>query len=405
MPLLVFGALDLGTARSTEPPVPPGPPVNGGPPPLTGAWQLGHPPGRRHFVELFHARPLPLECGSALGPVTVAYESWGTLSPARDNAVLVEHTLTGNSHAAGPADAGHLAAGWWDPLIGPGRAIDTDRWWVLCANTLGGCQGTTGPASCRPDGSRYGATFPVITTRDQYEVEVALADHLGVDRWAAVIGASMGGSRVLEWAVGTPDRVARAVVIGCGASATANQIALGAIQAEAIRLDPGWHGGDYYDLPTGEGPHRGLALARQIGQLSYRSEGDLATRFGRRAQTALDPLLGGVYQVVSYLDHQGAKLAARFDANSYLVLRRATDHYDIGRGRGGVRAALERVTARATVAGIDSDRVYPLRLQHELAEGLPGRPAVQVLHTPTGHDAVMVAFDQMGSLIRGALEQ
>jgi len=375
------------------------------PPPVTGAWHPGDPPGRRRFAELFTGRPLEVESGSTIGPVTVAYEAWGTLSPARDNAVLVAHTMTGDSHAAGGAEPGHPSAGWWDPLIGPGRPIDTDRWWVVCCNTFGGCQGTTGPASVAPDGRRYGPRFPVITPRDQFEVEVALADHLGVHRWAAVIGASMGGTRVLEWAVGRPERVARAVVVGCGAEATAEQIALGALQAQAIRVDHGWNGGDYYDLPPGGGPHRGLALARRIGQLSYRNEGDLASRFGRRAQTPQDPWRGGRYQVESYLDHQAAKLVARFDANSYLVLRRAMDHHDVGRARGGIRAALGRVTADVTVIGIDSDRVYPLRLQRDLAGGLPGRPEVQVVRTPIGHDAVVVEFAQIGPMLHAALQR
>lgn len=371
--------------------------------PVTGAWQPGDPPGRRNFVELFADRPLLLESGEAIGPITVAYETWGAPAPTRDNAVLLEHTLTGDSHAAGPTEPGHPGPGWWDPLIGPGRALDTERWWVVCANTLGGCQGTTGPASFMEGGRRYGPDFPVLTPRDQVEVEAALAEHLGIRRWAAVVGASMGGARVLEWAVGRPERVARGVLIGCGAEATADQIALGALQVQAIQLDAGWHGGDYYDREPGTGPHRGLALARRIGQLHYRSEAELATRFGRRRQSDDERWQDGRYQVESYLDHQAAKLVRRFDANSYLVLRRANDHHDIGCGRGGIANALARVTADMTVIGIDSDRLCPLRLLHEVAGGLPGRPPVDVLHTPIGHDAIVAAFDLLGPLIQGAL--
>ncbi len=369
----------------------------------TGAWHPGDPPGRRQFAELYVERPLALEAGGTLGPVTVAFETWGTPSPTGDNAVLVAHALTGDSHVAGVAEPGHPTAGWWDPLIGPGRPLDTNRWWVVCPNVLGGCQGTTGPASVGPDGRRYGPHFPTITVRDQVEVEAALADHLGIGVWAAVIGGSMGGMRVLEWAVGRPERLARAVVLACGAAASAEQIALCAVQAEAIRADPGWCGGDYYDRPAGEGPHRGLGLARRIGHISYRSEGELAARFGRLPQGDEEPLGGGRYAVQSYLDHQAAKLIGRFDANSYLVLSRAMDHHDVGRGRGGLAAALGGVTADTTVIGIDSDRLYPLRLQEELAALLAGRPPLQVVHSAVGHDGFLLEMAQIGPVIRAAL--
>jgi len=373
--------------------------------PTTGAWRPGDDPGRRAFLDVFTDRPLALELGGEFDGITVAFETWGTPTPAMDNAVLVVHALTGDSHAAGPAGPGHPSAGWWDEIIGPGRAIDTDRWWVVCANALGGCQGTTGPASAAPDGRPWGSRFPTVTIRDQVAVEAALADRLGVARWAAVVGGSMGGMRVLEWAVTSPERVARAVVLACGAAATAEQIALCAVQAEAIRLDPAFRGGDYYDAPPGHGPARGLGLARRIGHITYRSEVELAARFGRAAQSGEDPLAGGRYAVESYLDHQATKLVRRFDANSYLVLSRSMDHHDVGRGRGGIAAALSRVSAATTIVGIDSDRLYPPRLQYELARLVPGTPAVQLLSSPYGHDGFLVESDQIGPHIRRALDQ
>lgn len=319
--------------------------------------------------------------------------------------MLIEHALTGDSHAAGPSGPGHPTPGWWGPLIGPGAPIDTDRWWVVCPNTLGGCQGTTGPSSLSPEGSPFGSRFPVVTVRDQVAVEAALADALGIEQWTAVVGGSMGGMRALEWGVSFPERVNRMVILACGAVATAEQIALCAVQAQAIRLDPGFREGDYYGAAPGDGPERGMGLARRIGHISYRSELELDLRFGRQAQADEDPLAAGRYSVESYLDHHADKLIRRFDANSYLVLSRAMDHHDVGRGRGGVARALSRVQAASTVVAIDSDRLYPPRLQHELAGLLPDHPEVQVVESIYGHDAFLVESDQVGRLIGTALAQ
>jgi homoserine O-acetyltransferase/O-succinyltransferase len=375
------------------------------PPPPSGAWRPGDDPGHREFTTLFDDVPLRLELGASLGPITVAYETWGHLSAAGDNAVLVSHALTGDSHVAGPAGAGHVTPGWWDALIGPGAPIDTDRWFVVCPNALGGCQGTTGPASLAPDGRPWGSRFPAVTVRDQVLVEAALADHLGIHRWGAVIGGSMGGMRALEWAVTSPDRVERMILLACGAAASAEQIALCSLQAQAIRLDPGFHGGDYYDAPPGQGPHRGLGLARQIGHVSYRSELELQLRFGRQPQPGEDPHRDGRYAVESYLDHQADKLIRRFDANSYLILSRVMDHHDVGRSRGGVAAALARVEATPTIISIDSDRLYPPRLQQEMAAGLPAQPEVHMVNSPVGHDAFLVESVQVGKFVGAALRQ
>jgi homoserine O-acetyltransferase len=370
--------------------------------PVTGAWRPGGDPGRRRFATFPDG--LKLEAGGRLESVTVAYETWGTLAPDASNAVLVLHALTGDSHAAGPAGPGHGDVGWWDGTIGSGCAIDTDRFFVVCPNVLGGCQGTTGPSSDAPDSRPYGSRFPVTTIRDQVALEVALADTLGVDRWYAVVGGSMGGMRVLEWAVGHRDRVARAVVISVGAQATAEEIALCHVQMRAIRADPKWRNGDYYDAEPGDGPHEGLSIARGIGHISYRTELELAARFGRDHQPGEEPFVGGRYAVESYLDHHAEKLVRRFDANSYLVLSTAMNHHDVGRDRGGIATALSTITAQVSIAGMSSDWLYPVRLQQELGELVPTASAVEIVQTISGHDGFLVESEPLGRIIRRALE-
>jgi homoserine O-acetyltransferase len=370
--------------------------------PVTGAWRPGDDPGRRQFATF--ADGLKLEAGGTLETVTVAYETWGTLAPDASNAVLVLHALSLDSHAAGPAGPGHGDVGWWDGTLGPGCAIDTDRFFVVCPNVLGGCQGTTGPASeAAGGGGPYGSRFPTTTIRDQVALEVALADGLGIGCWYAVVGGSMGGMRVLEWAVGHRERVARAVVISVGAQATAEEIALCHVQMRAIRADPKWRGGDYYGASPGDGPHEGLAIARGIGHLSYRSELELAARFGRDHQPGEEPFVGGRYAVESYIDYHGDKLVRRFDANSYLVLSQAMNHHDVGRDRGGIAAALATVTAEVTIAGMSSDRLYPVRLQQELGELIPTSSAVEIVQTISGHDGFLVETEPLGHIIRRSL--
>jgi homoserine O-acetyltransferase len=343
---------------------------------------------------------LDLEGGGHLPAVTVAYETWGELDPDRGNAVLVLHALTGDSHATGPAGPGHPAPGWWDGLIGPGASIDTDRYFVVCPNVLGGCQGTTGPASPAPNGRPWGSRFPVVTIRDQVVVEAALADRLGVDRWAGVVGGSMGGMRVLEWCVGHPDRVRRAVVLAVGAMATAGQIALCSLQIRAIRADPAYAGGDYY--ATGARPSAGLALARGIGQYSYRTDLEFESRFGRGTQEE-DPRPGGRFAMESYLEHHGDKLTRRFDPNSYIALSEAMNHHDVGRDRNGVARALAGVRADVAVAGITSDRLYPLGLQHQLARLLPGGHPITVIDSTSGHDGFLLEIEQVGAVVASVL--
>ncbi len=369
---------------------------------LAGVWLPGLDPGRRQFVQLSgEAGGFVLEGGGSLPEITVAYETWGTPNAQRSNGILVLHALTGDSHATGPTAPGHVTSGWWDGLIGPGAAIDTDRYFVVCPNVLGGCQGTTGPSSRGPDGEPYGSQFPLITIRDQVRVEVGMADALGIVTWACVVGGSMGGMRVLEWCVGYPERVRRAVVLAVGAAATADQIALCSLQIRAIRQDPAFAGGDYYG--TGARPVDGLAIARGIGQVSYRTGAEFESRFGRSPQAEEDPLKGGRYAVESYLEHHGDKLAKRFDPNSYVVLSEAMNHHDVGRGRGGIERALGDVHADVTVAGIVSDRLYPLELQLELARLLPGDRPVAIVESQFGHDGFLLEVEQIGKIVATCL--
>ncbi|MFF1450277.1 homoserine O-acetyltransferase [Streptomyces sp. NPDC058274] len=370
-------------------------------PPASGAWREGDPPGRRQWH--LREKPLALESGGELPGVRLAFETWGRLAPDRSNAVLVLHALTGDSHVAGPAGPGHPTPGWWDGLVGPGRALDTDRFFVVAPNVLGGCQGSTGPSSPRPDGRPWGSSFPFLTQRDQVAAEADWADALGIDRWALVIGGSMGGMRAVEWAVTYPERTGALLLLATTAAASAEQIAWAAVQLHALRGDPHWSGGDYHDAGPGRGPHAGLGLARRLAHITYRSEPELRTRFGREPQGTEDPSSGGRYQVESYLDHHAGKLVSRFDAGSYVTLTQAMNSHDVGRDRGGVRAALRRVTARTLVAAVGSDRLYPPSQQAELAAGISTADHLRLVESPYGHDGFLIEVEQVAALVRELL--
>ena len=339
------------------------------------------------------------ESGERLDSVTMAYQTWGRLNAQRDNAVLVLHALTGDAHVVGPVGPDQPTPGWWDGLIGPAAPLDTDRFFAVAANVLGGCRGTTGPSSTAPDGRAYGSRFPRITVRDQVAAEAALADMLGIDRFAAVLGGSMGGMRALEWAVGYPDRVARSIAMATCAYFTGDQIAWSVPQLAAIRADGNFRGGDYYG---GEPPLAGMAVAREIAHTTYRSALELDTRFGRVYQAAEDPLLGGRYAVQSYLEHHGRKLGRRFDPNSYLALTEAMNSHDIGRGRGGVHAALERISAQVTVAVVDSDRLF-LPAQGALIATAPTARPLITMHSDYGHDGFLIEAGAIAQVVREAL--
>ena len=345
---------------------------------------------------------LKLESGIVLPDVSIAVQRWGELSPERDNVVMVLHALTGDSHITGPAGPGHPTPGWWDGVAGPGAPIDTDRWCAIGTNVLGGCRGSTGPSSIAPDGKPWGSRFPAITVRDQVNADLAALAALGITQVAAVVGGSMGGARALEWVVGDPDTVRAALVLAVGARATADQIGTQCTQVAAIKADPEWQGGDYHG--TGRTPHVGMEIARQFAHLTYRGEEELDERFGNDGQDDERPTEGGRYAVQSYLQYQGGKLARRFDAGTYVALTDALSSHDVGRGRGGVRAALVGCPRPVIVGGITSDRLYPLRLQQELAELLPGCTGLNVIDSAYGHDGFLVETDAVGELIRQTLK-
>jgi homoserine O-acetyltransferase len=339
--------------------------------------------------------PLTLESGAVIDDVSIAVQRWGRLSPNRDNVVMVLHALTGDSNVPG----------WWDGVAGPGAPIDTNRWCAVATNVLGGCRGSTGPSSPAADGRPWGSRFPMITVRDQVNADVAALAALGIGEVAGVIGGSMGGARALEWMIGYPEQVRAGLVLAVGARATADQIGTQSTQIAAIKSDPNWQGGDYYG--TGRSPDSGLELARRFAHLTYRGETELDTRFGNDGQgtgdAREDPLAGGRYAVQSYLEYQGAKLVRRFDAGSYVTLTETLSNHDVGRGRGGVAAALRSCRVPVVVGGITSDRLYPLRLQSELADLLPGCSGLNVIESIYGHDGFLIETEAVGQLIREAL--
>ncbi len=362
-------------------------------------------PSEQHTLVL---ERLSLSDSSLLAPVTLAYETWGTLTPTADNVVLICHALTGNAHACDLAAPDDPRAGWWNPLIGPGRVFDTQRYFIICSNILGGCYGSTGPTSPHPaDGRPYGMRFPLVGIPDMVRAQRALLDRLGVQRLAAVAGGSIGGQQALEWAVAYPDFIDRVIVLAAGARLSAQGIALNEIGRRAILSDPRWQGGDY--LP-GQGPDSGLAVARMVAMLSYTSAADLEARFGRRpaSRSISLPSIGAAYDVESYLQYQAEKLVRRFDANTYLILSRAMDSYDMAEGRGSDEAALARVQASFLAVGTNSDWLFPPAQVRALAEKIQkagGRARYAEIDSPLGHDAFLKAWDQLETILRPFMEE
>jgi len=390
-------------------------------------------PGSVGTVETQHLdleTPIQLDCGRQLNQVRVAYETYGTLSPARDNVILVCHALSGDAHAAGYAktppaqgtrdgfgaeerdgDAGR-GLGWWDGMIGPGKAFDTDRYFVVSTNLLGGCRGTTGPSSIDPaTGRPYGSTFPVITVADMVRTQRAFLDALGIDRLAAVAGGSLGGMQALEWAVLYPDQVDAVVAIASTHALHAQGVAWNAIAREAIMRDPAWQGGHYYG--TGRAPDAGMGVARMVGHTTYLSAPALDGKFGRRLQSAADiryTMTEPEFAVESYLRHQASSFVQRFDANTYLYLSRALTYFDLARehGNGSLTRALERVAARTLLIAFSSDWLYPPSASEEIAEALRslGKPVeFHVIDAPYGHDCFLLEEARQTPIIRRFLAE
>ena len=375
-----------------------------GTPPVTGAWRDGDALGNRKFAQL---GPMEFETGGSLPHVRLAYEVFGELNDTKDNAILLFHALTGDSHAFGPAGAGHQTSGWWPDIIGPGCALDTEKYAIVVPNILGGCQGSTGPSSVAPNGHEWGSRFPHLTIRDQVNSAALLGELLGIDSFYAVIGGSMGGMHALEYAVMFPERTARLGLIATCAVTSADQVGINSVQIETISVDPNFHGGDYYD--EDEGPYRGLAIARRIALMSYRSPNELNERFGRSWQGQRSPLGdNGRFAVESYLDFHGNKFTRRFDANSYLSLVQAMNSHDVTRGRGSLDEILGAITMPTLVLGIDSDRLFPITQQHTLAQHIPGTldgaNESIVVNSPYGHDGFLIESDAVGSALTRLLQ-
>jgi homoserine O-acetyltransferase len=375
-----------------------------GKPPASGAWRDGDPAGDRKFTASFD---LKLESGKKLDDVKIAYETWGELKADGSNALLILHALTGDSHAFGSASRAHPTAGWWNGVIGPGLAIDTNKFFVVAPNMLGGCQGSTGPTSLDKKGKEYGAHFPYITIRDQVSAQVELSKQLGIKKWKAIIGGSMGGMQVLEWAIEYPDAMEKIAVLAAPAFSNADQIALNSVQLEAIKADPAFNEGDYYDAAAGKGPYRGLALARRMALLNYRSPEELNVRFERAWQSKVNPFGdGGRFAVESYLDFHGNKFTRRFDANSYLTLVEAMNSHDVARGRGSIKKAISKIKAEMLLVGIDSDRLFPVPSQEVIAQNGPKKlfgNKLFVIKSDYGHDGFLIEADKVGKLLKRLL--
>jgi homoserine O-acetyltransferase len=350
---------------------------------------------------------MELECGRKLGPITLAYETYGTLSPARDNAILVLHALSGDAHAAGYHKPGEKNPGWWDIMIGPGKGIDTNKYFVICSNFISGCKGSTGPSSINPaTGRPFGISFPMVTVRDMVNAQRVLVDHLGIDRLLCVVGGSLGGMQVLEWVARYPQRVRLAIPIATTSKLSAQAIALDEVGRQAIMADPNWRGGDYYGKAV---PRRGLAIARMIGHITYLSERSMHQKFGRRLQdkTAYGYDFATDFQVESYLQYKGDHFVDRFDANSYLYITKAMDYFDLAQEYGSLEQAFAGVETRFLVISFSSDWLFPSYQSKEIVSALRkvnGHVVYTEIQTDYGHDAFLLESEQLSRLISNFLE-
>ncbi len=348
---------------------------------------------------------LPLDNGATLAPVDVAYETYGELNAAKSNAIMVLHAFSGDAHAAGIS---HQTGkpGWWDNMIGPGKAFDTDRYFVICSNVLGGCRGTTGPSSINPTtGCPYAMSFPVITIADMVRLQKMLIDWMGIPRLLSVSGGSMGGMQALEWAVAYPDRVVSAIPIAATTRHSAQQIAFNEVGRQAIMADPDWNDGNYYGRQP---PARGLAVARMVGHITYMSDESMREKFGRRLRGKENFGFGFDvdFEVESYLRYRGSQFVNRFDANSYLYITKAMDYFDLTNGSGTLAAALEPAQARFLVISFSSDWLYPTYQSQEIVRALRVRNrdvASVELQSNYGHDSFLVDVAEQSELVRGFL--
>jgi homoserine O-acetyltransferase len=349
---------------------------------------------------------LQLECGRSIGPIDVAYETYGTLNAERSNAILICHALTGDSHVAGYHTPSDRKPGWWDIMVGPGKGIDTNRYFVICTNVLGGCKGTTGPSSINPKtGKPWGLDFPVITIEDMVKVQKRLIEHLGIEKLLCVTGGSMGGMQVLEWTVRYPESVASAIPIATTARLNAQSIAFDAVGRNAILADRDFADGQYHDGPS---PDRGLAIARMVGHITYLSEQGMHEKFGRqlRNSDSYNYDFGSEFSVETYLDHQGRIFVERFDANSYLYITKAVDYYDLAAQRGSLEEAFRVAQAKFLVISFSSDWLFPSAQSRQIVDALlvNGKDvSYSEINSPYGHDAFLLEPEMVGRLISGFL--
>lgn len=360
-----------------------------------------------HSLELGAEAPLRLDSGAELGPFTMAYRTYGQLNADKSNAILVCHALTGDQHPLDPPDTAR--AGWWAYMVGSGRPLDTDRYFIVCANVLGGCSGTEGPKEInRETGESWGLSFPVITVGDMVRAQVMLLDHLGIEKLFAVIGGSMGAMQALEFAATYPDRTCAAIPIAGAARHSAQNIAFHEVGRQAIMADPDWCEGNY--LAHGKSPRRGLAVARMAAHVTYLSEAALHRKFGRRLQDRSDVTYGfdADFQVESYLRHQGSTFVSRFDANSYLYITRAMDYFDLAAEHGGILAnAFADTPVRFCVISFTSDWLFPTRDSRELVHALNAAAAdvsFVEIDTDKGHDAFLLDEPELFQVLRGFLK-
>jgi len=360
---------------------------------------------------LFSAeKPLRFRIGTELTSVNVAYETYGELNERKDNAVYVCHALTGDAHAAGRHAADDEKPGWWDGFIGPGKALDTNKYFVICANVLGGCQGTTGPGSVNPStGTRFCLEFPFLTVSDIVSVHSELVRHLGIEKLLAVVGGSLGGMQVLDWSVKYPDQMLGCVVLASAPKLAAQGIAFNAVGRRAIYGDAGFNKGQYYES---EGPRYGLALARMVAHITYLSEDSIELKFGRRLQDsdrfAFDMQKETEFQIESYLHYQGKRFVQRFDANSYVYLTRAMDYFDLAEGHGSLADAVKNVQSRFLVASYDTDWLFPSSQSKELVSALlqvGKHVSFLELACPFGHDSFLIDLGPLTDLVGPFLEQ
>ncbi len=353
--------------------------------------------------------PFLLRNGARLESFTLAYETYGTLNAEHSNAILVCHALSGDAHVAGyHTNDPDEKPGWWDEAVGPGKMFDTNRFFVICSNVIGGCQGSTGPSSLAPDGRPYALRFPMLTIVDMVNAQRCLIDYLGIEKLFAVVGGSMGGMQALQWAVDYPGRVAHVLFLASTARSSAQQIAFNETGRQAIYADPNWNHGDYYDGPA---PHGGLAVARMVAHITYMSETSMEHKFGRDLQdgdalpfTFAEP----EFAVEGYLAYQGQKFVERFDANSYLYITKAIDYFDLGAEYGSLQAAFEHAACDFLVVSFSSDWLYPPDQARELVQALEAAGRNVEYHhvqAPFGHDSFLVEVDRMTDVVGGYLNQ